>query len=230
MEDAVTVQIDLGVPDGLLGLAERGDREPELRLRSLGEGACPLERTAPDGDQSKGADLADGARVGRGLLAVAEDREAACFGTRQRIGGDGAGGGCADGGDLAGVRDADGLARRRVEEHDQALVRWLPLREVVLRHADELRSEGRVRAERAGHDTEQAPFGEREDRPEKLLRLTAGEGDHRVPHEGDADVVGEPPGDLVAIDEPHAGRLRCSGSAAHHVYGGVRSIQMTRRT
>jgi hypothetical protein len=44
------------------------------------------------------------------------------------------------------MRDADRLTRLRVEEDDETLVRLPSLREVVLKNADQLRTEGPEKA------------------------------------------------------------------------------------
>ncbi len=122
---------------------------------------------------------------------------------RECICGNGAGGCGADGGDLAGVDDADGRAGLRLEEDDEALVRLAALRGVFRKDADELCAEGCIGAERAGHDAEEVAVGERDDGAQELPGFAGGEGDHRVTHERDADVVGEAAGYFFAVDEAH---------------------------
>ena len=72
---------------------------------------------------------------------------------------DGTGGGGADRGDFAGVDRTDGCAGLGIKEEDEALVRLDAAREVPGKDADELGTEGGVRAHGAGHDAEQAAIG-----------------------------------------------------------------------
>ena len=166
---------------------------------------CAFGGAAPDGDGFEGADFADGAGVGGGLLAGAEDGEVLRVLAGERIGGDGARRSGADGGDLAGVDDADGCAGLGLEEDDEALVRLAALRGVLRKDADQFCAEWFRRAKRAGHDAEEVSVGERDDGAEELFCFAGGEGDHRIAHERDADVVGEAAGYFFAVDEAHTG-------------------------
>jgi hypothetical protein len=169
-----------------------------------------LRRAAPDDDGCERADFGDGASVGGRLLAGAEDGEVFGVLTSERVGGDGAGGCGTDGGDLTGVDDADGSAGIELEEDDDALVRLHALRGIFREDADELCAECFRGAERAGHDAEEVAVGERNDRTQELLRLAGREGDHRIPHERDADFVGKAARDFFVIDEAHGrGAMGC---------------------
>ena len=105
-------------------------------------------------------------------------RMARCFDVfaGERIGGDGAGSGSADGRDLTGVNDADGRTGLRLEEDDEALVRLAALRGVLRKDADEFCAEWFGCAERAGHDAEEVSVGERDDGAEELPGFAGGEG------------------------------------------------------
>src|SRR6185312_8934777 len=100
-----------------------------------------IGRAAPDGNGFECADFADGVGVSGGLLAGAEDGEVLRVFAGERIGGDGAGSGSADGRDLTGVNDADGRTGLRLEEDDEALVRLAALRGVLRKDADQFRAE-----------------------------------------------------------------------------------------
>ncbi len=128
---------------------------------------------------------------------------------RQRVGGDGAGRGRADGGDLAGVDDADRRARFGIEQHDQRPGgTGLPLAKLSGKTLISLAPKGASVAQRAGHDPEDAPLGQGQDGAKQLPGMPLGKGDHRVSNDGNADLVGQARGDLVSIDEAHAGRPR----------------------
>ncbi len=74
--------------------------------------------------------------MGRGLFAVAQDREAAGVFTRQRIGGDRTGRRGSNGCNLARMDDANGRAVFGVEQNNQTLMRLYPEREVLREDAD----------------------------------------------------------------------------------------------
>jgi hypothetical protein len=52
------------------------------------------------------------------------------------------------------------------------------------------------------------PVSERDDGTEKLPGFAGGEGDHRIAHKWDADVVSEAAGDFFAVDQTRTGRPR----------------------
>jgi len=84
-----------------------------------------------------------------------------------------------------------------------ALVRLQPLVEILREDTDQFRPERRARSHRAGHDAEQMAVGQRDDRPQQLPRLAFRKGDHRVAHDRDAAVVGQPAGHFVPVDKAH---------------------------
>src|SRR3954468_12871930 len=93
------------------------------------------------------------------------------------------------------------------EDHDP-LMRLKSLGWVSLDYAEKLGPEDGLRAHRARHDPKEPSLGERDDRAQSLFGFAAREGDHRVANERDADLIGEPVGDFVAINESHAGESR----------------------
>ena len=94
-----------------------------------------------------------------GLLAIAEDGEAARVGPGERVGGGGRGGGGADRGDLAGLEHRRRRAGLRIEQHDDALVRAAAPGEILGIDADQLGAERAVVEHRAGHHPEGAALG-----------------------------------------------------------------------
>ena len=108
----------------------------------------------------------------RRLFPIAQDRETACIGSRESICCNRAGRRGANGGYFAGVHDAYRLARSRVEQNHQALMRLATLRKILRIDADQFRSEGRAFAQGAGHDSKQVPLSQRNNGTQELARLT----------------------------------------------------------
>ena len=149
------------------------------------------------------AHFSDGSGMGFGLFAIAQDRQPAGVFACQCIGSYGAGCRGSNSRDLASMGHANRGARVGIEENDQALMRLHPFGEVVVEDADQFRAEYGVGSHGAGHDSEETPFGQRDDRSQKLAGLAFREGDHGIAHDGDTNLVGKPPGDFFAVNESH---------------------------
>ena len=106
-----------------------------------------------------------------GLFTVAQDGQAPGVRARQSVGGDGARGGGADGGDLSGMEDADRGSAVGIEQQHDALVRLHALGEVLREDAEDLGSERRPLTHRARHDAERPAVGEGDNRAQSLQRL-----------------------------------------------------------
>lgn len=101
---------DVGVCGGLFCGCDSRYGKVELGLILSGEGVCFLEGTSPDDGAREVTDFGDGAEVRQRLLTGAEDGQAMSIGQCESVGGDGACGSGANGGDLTAVNDADGSA------------------------------------------------------------------------------------------------------------------------
>ena len=145
---------DVGPCDRLAGLACSPDRQPGFSADHCDERGHPLGGAPPHGDVLQRPDAGDGAQVGCGFDAVAEDREPPRIGTRERVGRDCGCGTGPDGCHLFGVRERDRLSVRRVEQHDDALVTRAAGRMAVGENADELGAEA-VRFKQSRHCREQ---------------------------------------------------------------------------
>ena len=64
-----------------------------------------------------------------------------------------------------------------------------------------------MRAECAGHNAEQTPFGQRHNGAEELFGLSPGQRNHRIAHDWNAGIISQAARHLFAIDEPD-GHLR----------------------
>ncbi len=187
----------------LLGRWRRSHRQLQFGLRTLRKRMCALGRAPPDRDGLESANLSDRARVSYGLLAIAEQRQPPCIFAGQSVSGDGAGCCCTNCSDLARVNCANRRTGLGIEEDYKSLMRLNAAGEVLWKNADKFRAENGPLAHGARHDAEHAALCQRNDRAQQLSGLAVREGDHGIAHDGDALLVGKPPGDLLSIDESH---------------------------
>ncbi len=137
------------------------------------------------------------------LFAGAEDREPRGVGAGEGVGRGGAGRGGADRGQLACVDHRRRRAGRGVEEQDDALMREAAGRDIAGEDADDLRAE-RPLVEAAGHHPEGIVAAEIDDLAQQLLRAALRQRDHRLAHQRDARLIGQPARDLFRADDLHA--------------------------
>jgi hypothetical protein len=90
-----------------------------------------------------------------------------------------------------------------IEQDHEALMRLYSASEVLRKDADQLRAKYGVRTHRTRHDTEEPAIGEWNNRTEQLPGFTTRECNHRLPHDRNAHLVGEPFGYFFAIYESH---------------------------
>ncbi len=141
--------------------------------------------------------------MGRGLFAITQNGQAHGVRAREDVGGDGTRRGGANGRDLARVDDADRFAGSGLEQHHQSLMRLPTLGEILRIDTDQLRSEGRVFAQGTRHDAEQMPLRQRDDGAQQLARLAPGKGDHRLPDDRNAHLIGQAIRHFFPFDQPH---------------------------
>src|SRR5271156_2274336 len=82
-------------------------------------------------------------------------------------------------------------------------MRLYSAREIALKDADQLCPEGSIRSHGSGHNPEQAAFGERNDRAQKLFGLASRKCNHRLTHDWNAHFIGETPANFLAVDKSH---------------------------